>query len=100
MRKTGPSGLAPHFSGHRRRPQKIGELPEGTLGVFARIARMAALPRVGAAPVATAKSKQYPSAAAALDGLVADGQTLAAVSYTHLDVYKRQMCNSAGFVLC
>ncbi|HQY50197.1 MAG TPA: CoA transferase subunit A [Thermomonas sp.] len=38
---------------------------------------MAALPRVGAAPVATAKSKQYPSAAAALEGLVADGQTLA-----------------------
>ncbi|QNN71408.1 CoA transferase subunit A [Thermomonas carbonis] len=34
-------------------------------------------PRIGARPVASAKSKQYPSADAALSGLVADGQTLA-----------------------
>jgi 3-oxoacid CoA-transferase subunit A len=34
-------------------------------------------PHAGAEPVAAAKSKQYPSADAALSGLVADGQTLA-----------------------
>ena len=33
--------------------------------------------RIGETPVAAVKSKLYPSAAAALDGLVADGQTLA-----------------------
>ena len=52
-------------------------LPEGTVGAVACAARMAASPRIGALPVASAKSKQYESAAAALDGLVADGQTLA-----------------------
>ena len=57
----------------RRRCLSGRRLPESTLGVVARMARMAALSGNWSAPV----GKQYASAAAALDGLVADGQTLA-----------------------
>lgn len=58
-------------------PGAIRRLPESTVGDIGPPVRMVVLPRIGARPVASAKSKQYPSADAALSGLVADGQTLA-----------------------